>query len=168
MLISLIMIVILNYAYQNVTSGARDIAQWYSTRLLRALDPQSKKKKRSHPPTWIHTILFYQLYLNRGDTSKRTLGPCDRDSSEHHGAGMIAAARSSTSLTCLLFALNPQDPPSAGIFHSPPAIILTGDAGSPGETDKSLANRYAAQVPEPCAMMDSLPQNQALRRKLYF
>ncbi|KAM6173468.1 LOW QUALITY PROTEIN: inositol 1,4,5-triphosphate receptor associated 1 [Erethizon dorsatum] len=34
-----------------------------------------------------------------------------------------------------------QGPPSAGIFHSPPAIILTGDAGSPGEADKSLANR---------------------------
>ncbi|XP_013367360.1 PREDICTED: protein MRVI1 isoform X1 [Chinchilla lanigera] len=34
-----------------------------------------------------------------------------------------------------------QDPPSAGTFHSPPAIILTGDAGFPGEADKSLANR---------------------------
>ncbi|XP_020039939.2 inositol 1,4,5-triphosphate receptor associated 1 isoform X5 [Castor canadensis] len=35
-----------------------------------------------------------------------------------------------------------QDPPSAGLFHSPPTIILTGDAGSPeGETDKKLANR---------------------------
>ncbi|KAM5249004.1 inositol 1,4,5-triphosphate receptor associated 1 isoform 1-T1 [Ctenodactylus gundi] len=31
---------------------------------------------------------------------------------------------------------------SAGIFHNPPTIILTGDAGSPeGEPDKNLANR---------------------------
>ncbi|XP_052057166.1 inositol 1,4,5-triphosphate receptor associated 1 isoform X2 [Apodemus sylvaticus] len=35
-----------------------------------------------------------------------------------------------------------QDSPSAGLFHSPPTIILTGDASSPeGETDKNLVNR---------------------------
>lgn len=35
-----------------------------------------------------------------------------------------------------------QDSPSAGPFHSPPTIILTGDAGSPeGETDKNLVTR---------------------------
>ncbi|XP_038187475.1 inositol 1,4,5-triphosphate receptor associated 1 isoform X2 [Arvicola amphibius] len=34
------------------------------------------------------------------------------------------------------------DSPSAGPFHSPPTIILTGDASSPeGETDKNLVNR---------------------------
>ncbi|KFO18712.1 Protein MRVI1 [Fukomys damarensis] len=35
-----------------------------------------------------------------------------------------------------------KDPPSsAEIFHSPPIIVLTGDASSPGEADSSLANR---------------------------
>ncbi|XP_047374238.1 inositol 1,4,5-triphosphate receptor associated 1 isoform X2 [Sciurus carolinensis] len=35
-----------------------------------------------------------------------------------------------------------QDPPSAEIFHSPPTIVLTGDASSPeGDADKNLANR---------------------------
>nr|XP_045002452.1 inositol 1,4,5-triphosphate receptor associated 1 isoform X2 [Jaculus jaculus] len=34
-----------------------------------------------------------------------------------------------------------QDSPSTGPLHSPPAIILTGDASSSGETDKNLANR---------------------------
>lgn len=35
-----------------------------------------------------------------------------------------------------------QDSPSAGPFHSPPTIILTGDASSPeGETDKNLVTR---------------------------
>ncbi|XP_048644284.1 inositol 1,4,5-triphosphate receptor associated 1 isoform X2 [Marmota marmota marmota] len=35
-----------------------------------------------------------------------------------------------------------QDPPSTEIFHSPPTIILTGDASSPeGDADKNLANR---------------------------
>ncbi|KAK7811629.1 hypothetical protein U0070_006065, partial [Myodes glareolus] len=39
-------------------------------------------------------------------------------------------------------AVQTQDSPSAGPFHSPPTIILTGDASSPeGETDKNLANR---------------------------
>ncbi|XP_031243734.1 protein MRVI1 isoform X2 [Mastomys coucha] len=35
-----------------------------------------------------------------------------------------------------------QDSPSAGPFHSPPTIILTGESSSPeGETDKNLVNR---------------------------